>query len=109
MSIYVHMQSVLINILNLCFVALYEFLILLSTEFSPQVRQTADRQTEINLTMFQSFHTSVKFLRGISDDQDVAQLCGTPRSLRRLQGPTTGHILSQNNLSHTNISCLCTR
>ena len=41
MSIYVLMRSVLINIPNLYVVALYEFLIILSTEFSPQVRQTA--------------------------------------------------------------------
>jgi hypothetical protein len=46
-SIYVLMQSVLINIVNLYFAALYEFLILLYTEFSPQVRQTAG-QTQIN-------------------------------------------------------------
>ena len=97
MSIYVLMRSVLINIPNLYVVALYEFLIILSTEFSPQVRQTAG-QKEINFTsrMFQSFHTSGQFLRGFSDDQNVARFYGTSRSLRRLQGPTTGHILCQN-------------
>jgi len=100
--------AISVNILNLYFVSLYEFLIVLSTDFSAQVRQTAG-QKEINLTMFQSFHTSDQFLKGFSDDQDVTRYYGTSSSLRRLQGPTTGQILCQNNLSNTNISCLYTR